>query len=59
MIKKEKQNKLKVIKQALQCFPKIVKQNEQRGKTHRKLMKAFEPMAKDLAKKIKRGKVSA
>ncbi len=59
MTKKEKKNKLKVIEQALQGFPKVVKQNEQRGKAHRKLMKAFEPMAKDLAKRIKNGKKSA
>jgi hypothetical protein len=56
MTEKEKRNKLKDIKLALQVFPQVVKQNEARGKAHRKLMKAFEPMAKDLARRVKAAK---
>jgi hypothetical protein len=59
MTKKEKQNKLAVIARTIKGFPKIVKQNEMRGKSHRSLMKAFAPMAKDLAKRVKRAKESA
>ncbi len=54
MTEKEKRNRLKAIKKALQDFPKIVKQNAARGKAHKKLMKAFEPMAKDLARRVKK-----
>lgn len=59
MTEKEKRSKVKAIEQALQTFPMIVKQNEARGKAHQKLMKAFEPMAKDLARRIKDRKESA
>lgn len=58
MTEKEKQNKLRVIKQTLQSFPKIVKQDVERGKAHQKLMKAFEPMAKDLARRVMSKKIS-
>lgn len=51
--KRTKNNQIKAIQQALKTFPKIVKQNEKRGRSHRKLMKAFEPMAKDLALRIR------
>jgi hypothetical protein len=56
MTEKEKRNKLKTIAQALQEFPEVVKQNAARGKAHQKLMKAFEPMAKDLARRVKKAK---
>jgi hypothetical protein len=54
MTEKEKRNKLKTIERALEAFPQIVKQNAARGKAHQKLMKAFEPMAKDLAQRVKK-----
>lgn len=54
MTEKEKRNKLKTIERALKDFPKIVKQNAARGKAHQKLMKAFEPMARDLARRVKK-----
>jgi hypothetical protein len=50
----EAEGRLKTIERALQDFPKVVKQNAARGKAHQKLMKAFEPMAKDLARRVKK-----
>ena len=58
MTEKEKRSKLEAIRRALQVFPKIVKQDVERGKSHQKLMKAFEPMAKDLARRVKSKKKS-
>lgn len=54
MSPKEQKNKRKEIEKALKLFPKIVKQDVERGKAHRKLMKAFEPMAKKLEKRMKK-----
>ncbi len=49
----KKSEQLKRIENGLRDFSKIVEQNARRGRSHRKLMKAFEPMAKDLARRIK------
>ena len=49
----KKSEQLKRIENGLRDFRKIVEQNARRGRSHRKLMKAFEPMAKDLARRIK------
>ena len=54
----EKEKRLRSIHQALKVFPAIVKQDEARGKAHRKLLKAFEPMAKDLRRRMKARKLS-
>ncbi len=51
---REVEGRLKNIERALEEFPRIVKQNAERGKAHRKLMRAFEPMARDLARRIKK-----
>jgi hypothetical protein len=53
MTKNELTKKLKIIREALKLFPKIVKQNEMRGRSHRKLLKAFAPAAKSFAKRKK------
>jgi len=53
MTEKEHRARLKAIAKALKIFPKIVKQDEERGREHRKRMKAFEPMARDLARRVK------
>ena len=49
----KKSEQLKRIENGLRDFRKVVEQNARRGRSHRKLMKAFEPMAKDLARRIK------
>lgn len=59
MTLKERNRRLKIIKETLKYFPKVVAQNVKRGKSHRKLMKAFEPMARDLEKRIKRNRKPA
>jgi len=59
MSPKEQKSKLKKIEKALKEFPKIVKQDIERGKAHRKLMKAFEPMAKNLERRMKKAKKQA
>lgn len=57
MTEKEKRNKLKAIERALQEFPKIVKQNALRGRNHRKLMKAFNPVIDELLQQIRKKNV--
>lgn len=55
----EQKARKKRIEAALKNFPKIVEQNSLRGKSLRKLMKAFEPMARDLARRKKRSSSGA
>lgn len=56
MTEKEQKAKLEAIERALKIFPSIVKQNAARGRSHRRLMKLFAPVTKDLARRIEKAK---
>lgn len=51
---KEKIKKIKDIQKALDDFPRIVMQKKNMHKANQKRIKSFEPLVKDLLKRLKK-----